>query len=311
MSLRAVELTVQVGVTATAKEFSGIYRDKKYHQPDFEYTLDRAITSGVSRFLLTGMRLADISVNAAIATSRPAHCFMTAGIHPYHATEVDDGGEEYLLQFSREVHGLLRQKPSPLAAFGEIGLDYDRLQYADKQTQISAFKAQLDLHASEQFDLPLFLHCRSAMEDFMAIIAPYAPKLPRRGLVHSFVGCTDDMRKLVGLGFDISVNAFSFATDESLKMVAEIPLDHLQIETDSPWGYLADGSELVKQYCVNATNPPLSKKRNKWQADCMVKERNESCMMERIAFVVAGLKGITVDEVAARAWDNSTRMFGL
>lgn len=304
-------LTGQVGVTATAKEFSGIYREKKHHEPDFKYTLDRAISSGVSRLLLTSMRLADIGVNEAIAKCRPAHCFMTAGVHPYHATEVTKGGEEYLQQLSREVHDLLRQKPSPLAAFGEIGLDFDRLQYADKQTQIDAFKAQLDLHASEKFDLPLFLHCRAAMEDFVAIIAPYAPKLRRRGLVHSFVGCTDDMRRLVALGFDISVNAFSFATDESRKMVAEIPLDHLQLETDSPWGYLPDGSEVVKQYCVNATNPPLAKKRNKWQADCMVKERNESCMMERIAFVVAGLKGITVEEVAARAWDNSTRMFGL
>ena len=41
------------------------------------------------------------------------------------------------------------------------------------------------------------------------------------------------------------------------------------------------------------------------------KERNESRMIERVAYVVAGLKGITVDEVAEAAWKNSTRMFEL
>lgn len=257
------------------------------------------------------MRLADIPLNAAIAKSRPGQCFITAGIHPYHANEVEQGGKSYLQRLAGEVHTLRRQSSNPLAAFGELGLDYDRLQYAGRETQREAFKAQLDLYVSENFELPLFLHCRSAFEDFMEIITPYTPLLRRRGLVHSFVGSTDQMRKLVELGFDISVNSFSFSHEESLKMVADIPLDHLQIETDSPWGYLGDTSELVKRYCTNASQLPIAKKRNKWDSNCMVKERNESCMIERIAFVVAGLKGVTVEEVADRAWENSIRMFGL
>lgn len=43
----------------------------------------------------------------------------------------------------------------------------------------------------------------------------------------------------------------------------------------------------------------------------MVKGRNESCTMERVAMVVAGLKGILVGEVADAAWNHSVRMFGL
>ncbi|EHK20078.1 uncharacterized protein TRIVIDRAFT_58560 [Trichoderma virens Gv29-8] len=300
-----------VAVTATAKEFAGVYRDKQYHAPDFECTLDRALDASVSKVLLTGMRLADVASNAAIARSRPSQCFITAGVHPYHALEIEQGGQDYLQRLAGEVHALRRQSPSPLAAFGELGLDYDRLQYAGKETQREAFKAQLDLYVSEKFDLPLFLHCRSAFEDFVEIITPYTPLLRRRGLVHSFVGSTDQMQKLVELGFDISVNAFSFSDEESLKMVADVPLHRLQIETDSPWGYLPDASELVKRYCANASQLPLAKKRNKWESRCMVKERNESCMIERIAFIVAGLKGITIEEVADRAWENSIQMFSL
>jgi TatD DNase family protein len=43
----------------------------------------------------------------------------------------------------------------------------------------------------------------------------------------------------------------------------------------------------------------------------MVKERNESCAIGQVAFVVAGLKGISVDQVADAAWENSVRMFQL
>jgi TatD DNase family protein len=41
-----------------------------------------------------------------------------------------------------------------------------------------------------------------------------------------------------------------------------------------------------------------------------VKERNESCNLHTVAFVVAGLKSCTVDEIANAAWQNSARMFG-
>jgi TatD DNase family protein len=303
-----------VAVTATARDFAGVYRGKQYHPPDFESTLDRALSAGVEKVVLTGMSLSDIEHNADIARSRPGQCSITIGVHPYHATEVEQGGEAYLGDLLDQVRRLSEAGPGQdrlVSAFGELGLDYDRLQHAPKEAQIHAFKAQLDAFVSEKFDLPLFLHCRAAFDDFVDIIGPYVPRLPRGGLVHSFVGSSDQMKRLVELGFHISVNGFSFADVESLQMVADIPLSHLQIETDAPWGYLGDGNALVKKYCANASPLHASKKRDKWDAQYMVKERNEWCAMERVAFIVAGLKGITVEEVTDAAWENSVTMFGL
>lgn len=291
-----------------------MYRGKQYHAPDFENTLDRAFSAGVEKVVLTGMSLSDVEHNAAIARSRPGQCSITVGVHPYHATEVEQGGEAYLSNLLDQVHRLSGTEPGQhrlVSAFGELGLDYDRLQHAPKEAQIHAFTVQLDAFVSEKFDLPLFLHCRAAFDDFVDIITPYIHQLPRGGLVHSFVGSSDQMKRLVELGFHISVNGFSFADVESLQMVADIPLSHLQIETDAPWGYLGDGNALVKRYCVNASPLPASKKRDKWDAQCMIKERNESCAMERVAFIVAGLKGLTIEEVADAAWENSVTMFGL
>jgi TatD DNase family protein len=118
-------------------------------------------------------------------------------------------------------------------AFGEIGLDYDRLFMSPKDQQLKYFEAQLDV--ATELQLPLFLHMRAAAEDFERLLKPRLAKLPKSGLVHSFTGSLEEMRSLVDLGLHIGVNGCSLKTEENLLVVKEIPLDRLQIETDGPW----------------------------------------------------------------------------
>ncbi|EME87239.1 uncharacterized protein MYCFIDRAFT_84184 [Pseudocercospora fijiensis CIRAD86] len=108
----------------------------------------------------------------------------------------------------------------------------------------------------------------------------------------------------------VSVNGFSFAPKEHLDMVAAIPLDRLQLETDAPWGYINPNGDLAKKYPSPVPLPP-SKKKDKFELGLMVKERNESCAIGQVASIVAGLKGITVEEVVEAAWRHSTEMFNL
>lgn len=298
----------QVAVTATANEFAGIYRNKKQHEPDFYVVLNRALDAGVKKIMLTGMSLHDVDFNLNIARSRPEQCFITVGVHPYHAAEPEDEGPEYFEKLLKTVQALLEERPTPLAAFGELGLDYDNLKKATKEVQIRTFKAQLDMVVSNKINLPLFLHCRAAFKDFVEIIRPYIPSLPRGRLVHSFVGSKAEMQALVDMGLHVSVNGFSFRDEDSCEMVKSIPLDKLQIETDAPWAEIPPNSELAKRCPTSASLPP-SKKKDKFEMGCMVKGRNESCMISQVACIVAGLKGISVEEVAKAAWTNSTKMF--
>jgi TatD DNase family protein len=304
----------QVAVTATAKEFAGIYRNKQYHEPDFSAVLDRALAAKVKKVMLTGMSPSDAQFNADIARARPDQCSITVGVHPYHASEPyanGSDGDGYFASMAQTIADLQSENPKLVSAFGELGLDYDHLEWASKDVQIQCFKGQLDLFVEEKYDLPLFLHCRAAFEDFVAVLEPYLPQLPRRGLVHSFVGSSGQMTKLTDMGFDVSVNGFSFKDRESLEMVAAVPLERLQLETDAPWGTIQPSSEVAKRYLVNAPPLPASKKRDKFQMGMMVKERNESCAISQIAFIVAGVRGLSVDEVAQAAWHNSTKMFRL
>ncbi|KAI7153960.1 Mg-dependent DNase [Hortaea werneckii] len=298
-----------IAVTATAKEFAGTYRGKQYHKPDFAATLARAASAGVEKVMLTGMSLDDVDFNTKLIEQHPTQCSLTIGIHPYHAAIQESDLQAEMARLEQCVDKAVATTPCLISAYGELGLDYDRTNHASKEDQLRVFRAQMDLIATKQWDLPLFLHCRAACDDFIETISPYLPQLKRKGVVHSFVGSTVEMNKLLDLGLDISVNAFSFADRESVDMVTAVPLDRLHLETDSPWGEIKSTSPLATRYCANAPDLPSSKKRDKWDPAYMVKERNESCATAAVAFIVAGLKGLSVDEVASAAWENSNAMF--
>jgi TatD DNase family protein len=138
----------QVAVTATAKEFSGIYRGKQYHEPDFDAVLDRALAAGVEKGMLTGMYASDVSFNLDIARRRPEQCKITTGVHPYHAVEADEGGEEYYEDLAQRITKTIEESPGLLSAFRELGLNYDKLPDAPKDVQIRVFRRQLDITAS-------------------------------------------------------------------------------------------------------------------------------------------------------------------
>lgn len=232
---------------------------------------------------------------------------MTLGIHPYHAAELYDSTTS-LEELASLGKSLLAMENSPLVAFGEIGLDYFYLERAGKEIQQRAFLDQLEI--ATKFDLPLFLHVRDSYQDFVDLIRPYIPRLLKRGIIHSFAGTKEEMLGLVELGFDISVNGVSFKTSEHLNMVRAIPLDKLQLETDAPWCEIP-GSGPVMEYLKDAPPLPPTRKPVKFVKGDMVKGRNESCVIERVARVVAGLQGVSLEEVVTAAWRNSIDMFGL
>lgn len=305
---------IQVAVTATALEFAGVYRNKQYHEPDFEAVLDRASQAGVDKVMLTGMSIADVPIHKKLAASRPQQCFYTIGVHPYHAAEPEED-PTYLNRLGDAIAKAL--ETNAVVAFGELGLDYDRLDRCPRDIQLRTFKAQLELYISRGFTLPLFLHCRAAFDDFVAAMEEYIPGLPtsasgRHGLVHSFVGTSAQMNVLTTqLKLDISVNGFSFKDRDSIEMVRDVPLEYLQIETDAPWGNIPASSEVARRFLVNAPSLPPSKKRDKFEMGVMVKERNESCCITNVAYIVAGIKGLGVEEVCEMARANSVAMFGL
>ncbi len=294
----------QIAVTYTASQFHGIYRGKKYHDEDFDRVLERAKAVGCNKLVLTTMTLEGARQNLDVCRRYPKQCYMTLGVHPYHASELYSGGGQ--IGNLVALADSLKNDPC-LVSFGEIGLDYFYLNKASKEDQQRAFLDQLEV--ATKLDLPLFLHVRDSYDDFATLIRPFLSRLSRLGVVHSFAGTEEEMLGIVGMGFDVSVSGVSFATEQQLQMVRAIPLDRLHLETDAPWCELP--AAVVAGFLKDAPPLPPSKKPKAYTPDHMVQGRNESCTIERVARVVAGVKGISLAEVAEAAWRNSVRMFGL
>ncbi|KAL3468294.1 hypothetical protein BJX64DRAFT_282472 [Aspergillus heterothallicus] len=300
---------VDIGINLSDPVFKGNYHGKQVHDDDLDDIVQRAKDVGCRKFMVTGSDLEESKNAIEIAQKYPGFCYATVGIHPCQAKLFDSypGGPEKMLQELRSL--VLEAKNSGHAvAFGEFGLDYDRLFLSAKEPQLKYFEAQLDL--AVEIQLPLFLHSRAAHEDFERLLAPRLEKLPKRGLVHSFTGTLEEMEKLVALGLDIGVNGCSLKTEENLEVVKAIPLDRIQIETDGPWCEIRP-SHASSKFLQGAPALPKAVKKEKWQKGLMVKGRNEPAAIAQVAHVIAGVKGLTVEEVCEAAWKNSIEMFGL
>lgn len=259
-----------------------------------------------------------------------------------------DKSESIIGELSELIAEARASKADHLVAMGEFGLDYDRLHYCSASIQRHSFDAQLKLASSLQPQLPLFLHSRAAHADFVAALkAAFGAdleNLQKGGVVHSFTGTIEEMRELMALGLYIGINGCSFKTAENCEVVKEVRLDRLMIETDGPWcevrpshegwKYLIEkkpeesnatpngqaeepAQQQQKQGKKNQKKEPeiperwKTVKKEKWVEGAMIKGRNEPCSIERVAKIVAAIKGVTVEEVCEAAWTNTVKVFGL
>ncbi|KAI9729932.1 MAG: hypothetical protein M1818_008372 [Claussenomyces sp. TS43310] len=285
---------VDIGINLTDPVYSGMYHGTQRHPNDLAGVLSRARDAGCQKLIITGSDIDESKKAIEMANEhRPAT----------------------LLSQLRDLASSHSASSSPIVAFGEIGLDYDRLGLCPKDIQLTYFAAQLDIavHAG----LPLFLHSRAAAADFARLLRERLHLLPKRGVVHSFTGTVEEMQELVDMGFDIGINGCSLKTEENVQVVKRVPLERLQLETDGPW------CEMRASHAANrhlqawdegegrGETTWKSVKKEKWIEGAMVKGRNESCMIGRVAVAVAGIKGLGLSVVTESAWQNSVRMFGL
>ena len=118
-----------------------------------------------------------------------------------------------------------------LCAVGEFGLDYF-LPQLDRERQQGLFEAQLKLAAD--FALPALLHVRRSHAATIATLKRF--RLARGGIIHAFAGSREEAREYLKLGFKLGLGGAG-TWPQALrlsKVIAELPLDSVVLETDSP-----------------------------------------------------------------------------
>lgn len=58
----------------------------------------------------------------------------TIGVHPTRCSEFEGSGDP--AKYLQDLETLIRSGGKKVAAFGEFGLDYDRVKFCDKETQM-------------------------------------------------------------------------------------------------------------------------------------------------------------------------------
>ncbi|MFW5886240.1 MAG: TatD family hydrolase [Bacteroidota bacterium] len=236
---------------------------------DREQVVKNAIKQGVGKIILPNVDLSTMEPMLELSKKFPKVCYPAAGIHP---TSVK---ENYLEKIEKIKQWIKKEE---FIAIGEIGLDlYWDKNYLEQQKK--GFKLQLEMAKENQ--LPVIIHTRESFDETINILSESAdPSL--MGVFHSFTGNLIQAKQIMEYGFMIGINGIVTFKNAGLdKVVKEIDLDYLLLETDSP--YLA----------------PVPKRG----------KRNESSYLISIAEKIASLKNITMDELAEITTRNARKLF--
>ncbi len=262
---------------------------------DFEIDLDdviqRARDAGIRFIVCPGTDL-ETSRESIGLSEKYDLVYACVGFHPHEASKADGRSLEEIETLSHH------QK---VVAIGEIGLDY-HYNFSPPEVQRAVFSQQIDI--AWRRNIPIVIHSREAEEDTRRIVGEKIvaennkhdaepnelhPRLRSWGVFHCFAGDLAMAKKVIEWGFYISIPGpvtFPVKSGKNgtmIEVVQGIPVEHLLLETDSP--YLA---------------PQPYRGR-----------RNEPSYIPIIAKKVSELKGLSLEDVASASTLGAQTLFGI
>lgn len=199
-----------IGLFDTHAHFDGTIEDTKA-------CLERALAAGVTGMMAVG---GSEELNAGV------------GIAVRASSTLGKGRVLAAIGWDRDQLG--RELPdldyTGIAAVGEIGLDYF-YDAEHRKEQMDLFGRQLEL--ARTLNKPVVIHTRDADDDTVGMLR----EIPSKGIIHCFTGNPEFCKKLLDLGFMISISGIvTFrAADNVRESALVVPDDRILIETDSPF----------------------------------------------------------------------------
>ncbi|MCS7062166.1 MAG: TatD family hydrolase [Anaerolineae bacterium] len=181
----------------------------------------RAQHAGVERLVNPAYDLPSCRRAISLAEQHP-NIYAAVGIHPNDCATFESD--------LPALRALIRHPK--VVAIGEIGLDY-HWQRTTPAQQAAAFAAQIEL--AREFNLPIIVHCRDAYDDALTLLETHAQGLSV--VLHAFAGNLEHAQRALRQGWLIGIGGpLTYRKADSLREIAAaMPLDHVLLETDSPY----------------------------------------------------------------------------
>lgn len=243
--------------------------DASEFDPDRPDVLKRAADAGVTWIVAPAVTAASWPTLKAVADAYP-QVIPAYGLHPMF---LDAHRSEHLTQLRDWID---TERP---CAVGECGLDH-WVGDLDPQQQREILIGQLKL--AREFDLPVVLHARKALDEVMGLLRRIGGL---RGVLHSFSGSQQQAEQLCDMGFLLGIGGpVTYARASRLRsIVRTLPIEYLLLETDAP-------------------DQPDSGIRGL---------RNEPARLLEILRVIAQLRGQSPEHIARHTTANAQRLFQL
>lgn len=192
----------------------------KAFKDDLSLILGNMVTNNVLKAMIISSYLDDYQY--ALNIRHDDICFKhSLGIYPGDVNDIDD----QLFAKYAEIY-----KDDKCDAIGEIGLDY-YWQKDNKDRQKQIFIKQLQL--AQDLNKPVIIHSRDAIADTYDIMKQFDIK----AVMHCYSDSAEMAREFVKLGYYISIAGVVTWKNakEVLRVIREVPVDRLLIETDCPY----------------------------------------------------------------------------
>ncbi|MES2687624.1 MAG: TatD family hydrolase [Pseudomonadota bacterium] len=245
----------------------------------------RAAAAGVALCVLPAVGVFNFA-----AVRELAHQFgdsYALGIHPLYVKQAGDGDLAVL-----DAELTLRRSDPRLVAVGEIGLDYFVPELGEsplRERQEFFYREQLKL--ARKHGLPVILHVRRSADRLLKHLRELAPPGESwQGIGHAFNGSDQQAGEFIKLGLKLGFGgAVTFERALQLRRLsAELPLWALVLETDAP--------DIPPHWLYTTAEQ---------RAQGQPQGRNEPAELPGIAAVVAQLRGLPVDQLAAASTANA------
>ncbi|XP_062516844.1 putative deoxyribonuclease TATDN3 [Corticium candelabrum] len=244
---------------------------------DLEDVLARAASANISTIVVVPEFLSEFDKVLELSERHRDLVAPCLGLHPVQSDASTRNERSVTTEEVLPVLDFIRREHSKIVGIGEVGLDFTpRFVKSDDDKAAQRYVLTEQAKLAMDLGLPLNVHSRSAGRPTLQLLKSLGV---RNAVMHAFDGKASVAMEGVHVGYFFSIPPSVVRSEQKQKLVRQVPLDHLLLETDSP-----------------ALGP-------------IKQTRNEPCNLEISCREVARIKQVSFDEVWKMTTQNAVRLF--